>query len=156
MLCGSRGFSVRASHGLFPPRAPDMLTVRIGQWTVWGLSPHQIRSLVGCSPLTVGTSVTRGPPHRPGRAVFPHPVPRLYSLSRRTKSSCIHHVLSLSLSHFREGYTYTVQRSFERLPGQAFPLAASSVEPCARTLLRPRVETVERGPVPPESVIVVM
>jgi len=49
-LCGSRGFSVRASHGLLPPRAPDMLTVRIGQLTVWGLSPHQIRSLVGCSP----------------------------------------------------------------------------------------------------------
>ncbi len=48
--CGSRGFSIRASHGLLPPRAPDMLTVRIGQLTVWGLSPHQIRSLVGCSP----------------------------------------------------------------------------------------------------------
>jgi hypothetical protein len=30
---GSRGFSVRASHGLLPPRAPDMLTVRIGQLT---------------------------------------------------------------------------------------------------------------------------
>src|SRR5712692_9231176 len=27
-----------------------MLTVRIGPLTVWGLSPHQIRSLVGCSP----------------------------------------------------------------------------------------------------------
>ena len=48
--CGSRGFSVRASHGLFPPRAPDMLTVRIGPLTVWGLSPQQIRSLLGCSP----------------------------------------------------------------------------------------------------------
>jgi hypothetical protein len=36
-------------------------------------------------PLTVGTSVTRGPPHSPGRAVFPHPVLRLYSLSRRAK-----------------------------------------------------------------------
>ena len=47
---GSGGFSIRASHGLLPPRAPDMLPVRIGQWTVWGLSPHQIRRLVGCSP----------------------------------------------------------------------------------------------------------
>jgi hypothetical protein len=28
--------------------------------------------------------VTRHPPHRPGRAVFPHPVPRLYSLPRQT------------------------------------------------------------------------
>jgi len=34
------------------------------------------------SPRTVGTPVTRGPPHRPGRAVFPHPVPRSHSLSR--------------------------------------------------------------------------
>jgi very-short-patch-repair endonuclease len=31
----------------------------------------------------VGTPVTRSPRHSPGRAVFPHPVPRLYSLSRR-------------------------------------------------------------------------
>jgi hypothetical protein len=30
----------------------------------------------------VGTPVTRSPRHRPGRAVFPHPVPRLYSHSR--------------------------------------------------------------------------
>ena len=33
--------------------------------------------------LTVGTPVTQRPPHRPGRAVFSHPVPRLYSLSRK-------------------------------------------------------------------------
>ena len=32
--------------------------------------------------LAVGTPVTRRPRHRPRRAVFPHPVPRLYSLSR--------------------------------------------------------------------------
>ena len=43
-------FYVRASRGLLPPHAPDMLTVCIGPWTVWGLTPHQIRSLVGCSP----------------------------------------------------------------------------------------------------------
>ena len=47
---GSRGFYVRASRGLLPPHAPDMLTVRIGQLTVWGLSPHEMCSLVGCSP----------------------------------------------------------------------------------------------------------
>ena len=34
---------------------------------------------------TVGTSVTRRPPYRPGRAVFPHPVPRLHSHPRRAK-----------------------------------------------------------------------
>jgi hypothetical protein len=47
---GSRDFYVRASRGLLPPHAPDMLSVRIGQLTVWGLAPHQIRSFVGCSP----------------------------------------------------------------------------------------------------------
>jgi hypothetical protein len=31
----------------------------------------------------VGTPVTRRPPHRPGRAVFPPPVPRLHSRPRR-------------------------------------------------------------------------
>ena len=59
-LCGSRGFSVRASHGLLPPRAPDMLTVRIGPLTVWGLSPHQIRSLVGCSPNAAPQDTSAG------------------------------------------------------------------------------------------------
>src|SRR5918992_403969 len=47
---GSRGFYVHAYLGLLPPRAVDMLTVRFGQLTVRGLSPHKIRSLVGCSP----------------------------------------------------------------------------------------------------------
>ena len=47
---GGRGFYVRAPHRSLPPRAPDMLAVRIEQLTAWGLSPHQIRSLVGCSP----------------------------------------------------------------------------------------------------------
>jgi hypothetical protein len=32
----------------------------------------------------VGTPVTRRPRRNPGRAVFPHPVPRLYSLIKRT------------------------------------------------------------------------
>jgi hypothetical protein len=47
---GSRGFYVHAYLDLLPPRAVDMLTVRFGQLTVRGLSPHKIRSLVGCSP----------------------------------------------------------------------------------------------------------
>jgi len=83
---------------LLPPRAPDMLTVRIGQLTVWGLSPHQIRSLVGCSPnaslqllptagatkertleavrFRVKAPVPRRPPHRSGREGVPPPVPQ--------------------------------------------------------------------------------
>src|SRR6266516_6441871 len=35
------------------------------------------------SAATVGMPVTRHPPCSPGRAVFPHPVPRLHSLPRR-------------------------------------------------------------------------
>ncbi len=34
---------------------------------------------------TVGTPVTRRPPCSPGRAVFPHPVPRLHSHPRRAE-----------------------------------------------------------------------
>jgi hypothetical protein len=47
---GSQGFYVRAYYGSLPPRSPDMLAVRTEQLTAWGLSPHKIRSLVGCSP----------------------------------------------------------------------------------------------------------
>jgi hypothetical protein len=47
---GSRGVYVRAYDGLFPPRPSDMLAARIGQWTAWGLPPHQMRGLAGRSP----------------------------------------------------------------------------------------------------------
>ena len=46
---GSRGFYVRASDGLLPPRPSDMLAVRIGQLTAWGLTPHKTRGLAGRS-----------------------------------------------------------------------------------------------------------
>ena len=45
------------------------------------LEMRQGFSFVGSA--TVGTPVTRRPPCSPGRAVFPHPVPRLHSLPRR-------------------------------------------------------------------------
>ena len=47
---GSRGFYVRASAGLLPPHPSDMLAVRIGQLTAWGLTPHKMRALAGRSP----------------------------------------------------------------------------------------------------------
>ena len=46
---GSRGFYVRTSDGLLPPRPSDMLAVRIGQLTAWGLTPHKMRGLAGRS-----------------------------------------------------------------------------------------------------------
>jgi hypothetical protein len=46
---------------------------------------HPARCAELCSArLVVGTPVTRRPPHRPGRAVFPHPVLRLDSLPRES------------------------------------------------------------------------
>jgi hypothetical protein len=46
---GSRGFYVRASAGVLPPRPSDMLAVRIGPLTAWGLTPHKMRGLAGRS-----------------------------------------------------------------------------------------------------------
>jgi hypothetical protein len=50
---------------------PGIRTQReYSRFSSWGIS-------------TVGMPVTRPPPYSPGRAVFPHPVPRLHSLPRR-------------------------------------------------------------------------
>jgi hypothetical protein len=51
---GSHGFSVRASRKSLPPYASDMLPVRIGQLTGWGLAPHEMCSLAGCCPIMPG------------------------------------------------------------------------------------------------------
>jgi len=50
---GSHGVYLRASHGSLPPRAPDMLVVRIGQLTTWGLAPHKIRGIASRSPEVI-------------------------------------------------------------------------------------------------------
>ena len=55
----SRGFSVRAAPVLFPSQASDMLAVRIGQLTAWGLSPHKIRGLAGRSPEGLPSPILR-------------------------------------------------------------------------------------------------
>jgi hypothetical protein len=44
-----------------------------------GLQPSKVSNASG-----LGTPITRSPHHSPGRAVFPHPVPRLHSLIKRT------------------------------------------------------------------------
>src|SRR5712692_87276 len=47
---------------------------------------HEAKSILTfalATAATVGTPVTRRPPCSPGRAVFPHPVPRLHALPRR-------------------------------------------------------------------------
>ena len=51
LVPGRRDFYFSAYLGLLPPRAGDMLTVRIGQLTVRGLSPLKMGGLVGRSGL---------------------------------------------------------------------------------------------------------
>jgi hypothetical protein len=48
---------------------------------VWRAQASEVPGKPGQA--TVGMPVTRHPPCSPGRAVFPHPVPRLHSLPRR-------------------------------------------------------------------------
>ena len=75
---GSRGLYVRAYDGLLPPRPSDMLTVRIGQLTAWGLPPHQIRGLAGRSPdiISAISMEVRGPiPRRVRQVHLPIPSP---------------------------------------------------------------------------------
>jgi hypothetical protein len=91
--------------------------------------------------LAVGTPVTQRPPHRPGRAVFPHPVPRLYSLSRKAFALGKH---SIPLGRYREfGFCdpEAIYGFNENLPGEAFTLATSSVQPLECTFNRPSVKT---------------
>jgi hypothetical protein len=52
---GSHGVSIRASHGSLPPRAPDMLAVRIGQLTAEDF--HLLRfAALSAAPLTPAVS----------------------------------------------------------------------------------------------------
>ena len=85
-------------------------------------------------PRTVGTPVTRCPPHRPGRAVFPHTVPRSDSHSRGpsqlpvTRSSCFP---SSEVGSCLSSPTCPARVSFE-----AYFVLPSGPSPCGR-LSRP-------------------
>ena len=90
---GSRGFYVRAYRALLPPHAPDMLAARYRQLAASGLSPDQIRSLVGCSPLS---TLRRRPRER----------------LRRTRGRC--GLLALQ----RMTLSFTTPRRFNRRTGE--------------------------------------
>ena len=58
-IVGNCDFYIRAYHGLLPPRAPDMLTVRTGQLTVEDF--HLIKSTaLSAAPITVWLSGSGG------------------------------------------------------------------------------------------------
>lgn len=81
----------------------------------------------------VGMPVTRHPPHSPGRAVFPHPVPRSYSLPRKCALSggCS------SSAYFRNAWPFnfhTVEQVIETSIGKTAAFASPSVEPLEDSL----------------------
>ena len=100
--------------------------------------------------------VARHPPCRPGRAVFPPPVPRLYSPPRcKAEPSSIHSSTS-DFGDVRPCYLYSVEDLGELLPGGTAPLAASPVEPLKRTVHGPIEEAVQRAGVPSHPVVMVV
>ena len=64
---------------------PNLHLISISSDSQTGQFLFMSNSLILCiqPAVVVGMPVTRHPPHSPGRAVFPHPVPRLYSLPHR-------------------------------------------------------------------------
>jgi hypothetical protein len=99
--------------------------------------------------------VTRHPPCRPGRAGFPHPVPRLYALPRcKAAPSSIHSTTS-DFGDTRPCYPYAVKNLGALLPGITLPLAPSSVKPLVRTLYGPPEEALKRVEVPPHPRVLI-
>nr|VFK29776.1 MAG: hypothetical protein BECKMB1821G_GA0114241_105318 [Candidatus Kentron sp. MB]VFK33880.1 MAG: hypothetical protein BECKMB1821I_GA0114274_105518 [Candidatus Kentron sp. MB]VFK76480.1 MAG: hypothetical protein BECKMB1821H_GA0114242_105818 [Candidatus Kentron sp. MB] len=61
----------------------------------------------------VGTPVTGRPPHRPGRAVFPHPVRRFTRFKLSVIALCIHRISLRFLYYSRPDYSKLPER-FEK------------------------------------------
>src|SRR5205809_3032062 len=97
---------------------------------------------------TVGMPVTRHPPCSPGRAVFPHPVLRLYSLPRCKAKPSGKHSPTWNLRDTRTRYLDAVEDVGELLPRITALLASPSVEPFKRTVRGPMEEAVERASIP--------
>ncbi len=88
----------------------------------------------------VGTPVAGRPLHRPGRAVFPHPVPRScsprsYSHSRRT-SLIVNNSLPSCIKYPGSSYTQSLQRLEIRCPVETVLLPSTTIEPLICTLYR--------------------
>ena len=82
----------------------------------------------------VGTSVARRPRHRPGRAVFPHPVPRSYSLSREREVLRKHQFVlqAARLGDAGFGDTELFDGATKERPCEALPLAPAPIQPLER------------------------
>ncbi len=97
---------------------------------------------------TVGMPVARPPPYSPGRAVFPHPVLRLYALPRCTAEPSGTHAPTWNLRHTRTRSLDAVEAVGQRLPRVAPRLASPPVEPLKRTVHGPMAEAGARARVP--------
>jgi class 3 adenylate cyclase len=113
-----------------------------------GRSPDQVS--------TVGMPVTRHPPYSPGRAVFPHPVLRLYSLPRCKAKPSGKHPPTWNLRDTRTHYLDAVEHVSKLLPRVTPLLASPPVEPFERTVHRPMEKAVERAGVPAHAIVVVV
>ena len=69
----------------------------------------------------VGTPVTRRPPHRPGRAIFPHPVRRFTRFKLSVIALCIHRIPLRFLYYSRPDYSKLLERFEKGCPGIALP-----------------------------------
>src|SRR2546428_566945 len=94
---------------------------------------------------TVGMPVARHPPYSPGRAVFPHPVLRLYSLPRCKAAPSGKHSPTWNLRNTRTRYLDAVEDVGKLLPRVAPLLASPPVEPFKRNVNRPMEEAVEQA-----------
>src|SRR5882724_2430283 len=103
---------------------------------------------------TVGMPVTRHPPCSPGRAVCPHPVPRLYSRPRCKAPPSSIHAPPADFGDVGLRDLYTVEKPGELLPGHTLSLTASPVEPCKRTVHGLIEEAVQRAGVPSHPVVI--
>jgi hypothetical protein len=100
--------------------------------------------------------VTRHPPCRPGRAVFPHPVLRLSSRPRCKAKPSSQHAPTWNLRNTRTRSRDAVEDPGTLLPRVAAPLASPPVEPVERTVHGPMDKAVERAGVPAHAVVVVV
>ena len=77
---------------------------------------------------TVGTPVTRRPPCRPGRAVFPHPVPRLHSRPRKAEPLPVLALFAMARREVGSCYSGPTCPGCVSFPGSVLP---SRPSPCS-------------------------
>ena len=106
--------------------------------------------------FAVGMPVTRHPPHRPGRAVFSHPVPRLYSLPCCKAKLSNKHSSPADFGYARSCYFSTVEDLNKKSPCETSSLTATTVEPFEYTFNNPFVEAFQRYIVSSHPIVVVV